>query len=276
VSYTFGVSIIKDMEKIIEATISIFSISAIRYFILAGIPFALFYLLIPDKLGKFKIQQKLATKKDFVREVWHSMQSTLVFSIIAAGLVFTPLRQYTRIYTHINDFPIWYVGVMLLLSLIIHDTYFYWMHRLLHHKKLFKLAHLVHHKSTNPSPWTSYSFHILEAITEGLVLVLIVMLLPMHPLTILLFTVTGFIINVYGHLGYEIMPKGFRSTWAFEILNSSVHHNLHHSKFKGNYGLYFRIWDRVMGTEHPDYVKEYDRLQAHRFNQIPQEGIIRS
>ncbi|SDF91383.1 Sterol desaturase/sphingolipid hydroxylase, fatty acid hydroxylase superfamily [Pedobacter terrae] len=264
------------MEKIIEATISIFSISAIRYFILAGIPFALFYLLMADKLAKFKIQQKLATKEDFVREVWHSMQSTLVFSIIAAALVFTPLRQYTRIYTDINDFPIWYVGVMLILSLIIHDTYFYWMHRLLHHKKLFKLAHLVHHKSTNPSPWTSYSFHILEAITEGLVLVAVVMLLPMHPLTILLFTVIGFIINVYGHLGYEIMPKGFRSTWAFEILNSSVHHNLHHSKFKGNYGLYFRIWDRVMGTEHPDYVKEYDRLQAQRFNQIPQEGTIRS
>ena len=261
------------MEKIIEAIISVFSISVVRYFTLAGIPFALFYLLMPDKLGKFKIQQKLVTKKDFIREVWHSMQSTLVFSMIAVGLVFTPLQQYTRIYTHINDFPLWYVAVALLLSLIIHDTYFYWMHRLLHHKKLFKLAHLVHHKSTNPSPWTSYSFHILEAITEGLVLVPIVVLIPMHPLTILLFTITGFIINVYGHLGYEIMPQSFRSTWAFEILNSSVHHNMHHSKFKGNYGLYFRIWDRVMGTEHPDYVKEYDRLQAQRFNQIPHEGI---
>ena len=257
------------MEKIIEATIRIFSISAIRYFIFAGIPFALFYLLMPARLEKFKIQQKLATKNDFVREVWHSMQSTLVFSIIAVGLVFTPLHKYTRIYTNINDFPIWYIGIGLVLSLIIHDTYFYWMHRLLHHKKLFRLTHLVHHKSTNPSPWSSYSFHILEAITEGLVLVPIVILLPMHPLTILLFTVTGFIINVYGHLGYEIMPKWFRFTLAFEILNTSVHHNLHHSKFKGNYGLYFRIWDRMMDTEHPDYVKEYDRLQDRRFNQIP-------
>ncbi|TCO31153.1 sterol desaturase/sphingolipid hydroxylase (fatty acid hydroxylase superfamily) [Pedobacter psychrotolerans] len=259
------------MEKIIEATINIFSLSAIRYFILAGIPFAMFYLLMPSKLGKFKIQQKLATKKDFAREVWHSMQSTLIFSIIAVGLAFTPLRQYTRIYDHINDFPIWYIGVAIVLSLIIHDTYFYWMHRLLHHKKLFKFTHLVHHKSTNPSPWTSYSFHILEAITEGLVLVPIVILLPMHPLTILLFTVTGFIINVYGHLGYEIMPKSFRYTWAFEVLNTSVHHNLHHSKFKGNYGLYFRIWDRVLGTEHPDYVKEYDRLQDQRFGHTSQK-----
>jgi sterol desaturase/sphingolipid hydroxylase (fatty acid hydroxylase superfamily) len=40
---------------------------------------------------------------------------------------------------------------------------------------------------------------------------------------------------------------------------------MHHSKFKGNYGLYFRIWDRLMGTEHPDYVSEYDRIQDQRF-----------
>jgi len=40
---------------------------------------------------------------------------------------------------------------------------------------------------------------------------------------------------------------------------------MHHSKFKGNYGLYFRIWDRLMKTEHPDYVKDYDRIQERRF-----------
>lgn len=255
------------MEPIIAATLKIFSMSALRYFVLAGIPFTLFYLLMPARFKRFKIQEKLASKKDFFREMWYSMQSTLVFTLITIVLLFTPIRQYTRIYTNIQDFPIWYIGVSLVLSLIVHDTYFYWMHRLLHHKKLFKLTHLVHHQSINPSPWTSYSFHFLEAIAEGGVLVVITFLMPLHPLTILLFTVAGFIINVYGHLGYELMPKGFRYTWLFEVINTSVHHNLHHKKFRGNYGLYFRVWDRVMGTEHPDYVKEYDRLQERRFGE---------
>ena len=80
-----------------------------------------------------------------------------------------------------------------------------------------------------------------------------------------MFTVTGFIINVYGHLGYEIMPKWFRQTIMFEFFNTSLHHNMHHRKFKWNYGLYFRVWDRIMKTEHPDYVKEYDLLQKQRF-----------
>lgn len=263
------------MEKILETTVRIFSISALRYFVLAGIPFVLFYLLLPNRLSRFKIQQRLASKKDFIREVWHSLQSTLVFTLFAVVVLYSPLRQYTLIYERISDFPLWYILFSLAVSLVIHDTYFYWMHRLLHHKKLFRLTHLVHHQSTNPSPWTSYSFHLLEAIAEGLVLIPIVFVLPVHPLTILLFTVAGFIINVYGHLGYEIAPKWFRYSWLFEVLNTSVHHNLHHSKFKGNYGLYFRVWDRMIGTEHPDYVKEYDELQARRFGLAREEGYER-
>ena len=30
-------------------------------------------------------------------------------------------------------------------------------------------------------------------------------------------------------------------------------------------GCIFRVWDRLMGTENPDYVKEYDRVQQKRF-----------
>lgn len=253
------------MDSMIEAGVKIFSMSTLRYFLLAGIPFTLFYLFRPARFNHFKIQLKEATKKDFLREIWYSMQSNLVFTAITIVLLFTPIRQYTMIYANIADFPVWYIGVSLVLSLVVHDTYFYWMHRVLHHKSLFKRTHLVHHQSTNPSPWSSYSFHVLEAVAEGMVLVVITCIMPMHPLTVLLFTVSGFIINVYGHLGYELMPKWFRHSWAFEVFNTSVHHNLHHKKFRGNYGLYFRVWDRTMGTEHPDYVKEYDQLQERRF-----------
>ncbi|MBC9909512.1 sterol desaturase family protein [Chitinophaga varians] len=257
------------MQTLTEALARIFSLSALRYFLVAGIPFMMFYWIFPARLKRQKIQRKEASRKDFFREIGHSMQTTLVFSVISVILLFTPVRQFTQLYQHMNDYPLWYIGVSLVLSLVVHDTYFYWMHRLLHHPKLFRATHLLHHKSSNPSPWTSYSFHLLEAIVEGGVLVVIVCIMPMHPLTLLLFTITGFMINVYGHLGYEIMPRWFRHSWLFELSNTSVHHNLHHSRFKGNYGLYFRIWDRVMGTEHPDYVKEYDRIQAQRFAQQP-------
>jgi lathosterol oxidase len=253
------------MSHPIETLLRLFSISAIRYFVIAGFAFLLFYKLLDSRLTRSKIQGKSAAIRDFVREILHSMQTTAVLAIIAFIVLFTPLKNHTLVYDAIDTYPVWWIPLSVVICLVIHDTYFYWMHRLLHHKKIFRFTHLLHHKSTNPSPWTAYSFHFLEAWTEGAVLFVIVMIMPVHPLTILLFTITAFIINVYGHLGYEIVPKGFRKTFLFEILNTSVHHNLHHSRFKGNYGLYFRVWDRMLGTEHPDYVKEFDRIQENRF-----------
>ncbi|TWR24632.1 sterol desaturase family protein [Mucilaginibacter achroorhodeus] len=254
------------MQGFIDIIIRIFSVTAIRYFVIAGVPFLIFYVFFKGRFERSRIQTKRAADvKDFLREILHSMQTTAVFTIIALVLLFTPLRDHTLIYSKVTDYPTWWIPVSLVISLVIHDTYFYWMHRLLHHPVLFKYTHLVHHKSVTPSPWASYSFHFFEAWTEGFVLVVLAFTLPMHPITIGLFTVVGFIINVYGHLGFEIAPKRLRNSMWFNIINTSTYHNLHHSKFRGNYSLYFRHWDKLMKTENPDYEKEYDKIQARRF-----------
>ncbi len=254
------------MQQLFDPFVKIFSMSAARYFVLAGIPFIIYYIWLKERLSESRIQDRSASRRDFVREILHSMQTTLVFAVISCLVLYTPVKSITRFYTGFSAYPAWWLPVSVVLSLVIHDTYFYWMHRLLHHPKIFKYAHVVHHKSTVPSPWTSYSFHVIEAFAEGLVLLVITIILPMNVLSITLFVMIGFVINVYGHLGYEIAPKWLRYTLLFNISNTSVHHNLHHSKFNANYGLYFRFWDRVMGTEHPDYVKEYDRVQKNRVN----------
>ena len=237
----------------------------IRYFVLAGIPFLLFYILIPKKFILNKIQTRFAKKKDFLREVFQSIQTSFITGGIILFFLYTPIREYTKIYKDLSDHSIWWIPISILVALIVQDTYFYWLHRAMHHPKLFNKIHLEHHKSTIPSPWTSYSFHAMEAVAEVMILPILLFSLPMHPIAMSLFGLFGFAINVYGHLGYEIAPKGFRKSILFELLNSSVHHNLHHEKFKGNYGLYFRIWDRIMKTEHPDYVKNYDLIQEKRF-----------
>jgi sterol desaturase/sphingolipid hydroxylase (fatty acid hydroxylase superfamily) len=241
-------------------------LTVFEYVVIAGIAFYLFYRLFALRFAASKIQKRVANKTNILHEVRHSLFTSFVFAIMAVAILYTPISNHTLLYYELDEYPLWWLPVSFVLSLVIHDTYFYWMHRLLHHKKLFKYAHLVHHKSTNPSPWASYSFHFLEAITEGGVLFVLAFTLPMHPIAALAFVIVGLVINVYGHLGYEIMPRGLRHSFLFEIINTSVHHNLHHSKFKGNYGLYFRIWDRICKTEHPDYVKEYDRVQQQRFS----------
>ena len=252
------------MQQSFEAILKIFSISIFRYFLIAGIPFLVCYNLLGKRLIKSKIQKRYAARNDFIREIVHSLKTTVIFTAILYIALYTPFNGLTKIYTDLSEYPLWWLFASVVISLIIHDTYFYWMHRLLHHPTIFRYIHLVHHQSTNPSPWASYSFDLIEAFTEGAVLLVIVIIMPMHLLSIALFLIVAFMINVYGHLGYEIAPMWLRQTLLFELVNTSVHHNLHHSKFKGNYGLYFRVWDRLMGTEHPDYVKEYDRIQENR------------
>jgi len=143
--------------------------------------------------------------------------------------------------------------------LILHDTYFYWMHRFMHLKPVYRHVHLVHHRSTNPSPWTAYAFHPLEAVLEASIILVIAFTLPVHILAVILFFIFQIAYNVYGHLGFEIYPKGFHKTWFGRWVNTSVSHNQHHSRFSGNYGLYFLFWDRVMGTLRTDYDAVYEQ-----------------
>lgn len=243
----------------------LFLTNVVRYFIFAGIPFLIFYKLYTGSFVANKIQARFAEKKDFIREILHSIQTTLILAGVVLLVLYSPLKEYTQLYSELSAYPLWWIPVSLLLALVLHDSYFYWMHRTLHHPKLYKKAHLLHHKSIAPSPWASYSFHFFEGVLEAMIGPLIMFLIPMHPLSFFLFATVSFIINVYGHLGYEVAPKWFRNSFLFEILNSSVHHNLHHEKFNGNYGLYFRIWDRLMKTEVPDYVERYDLIQERRF-----------
>lgn len=251
--------------ELVFGFLKIYGITILRYVVFAGVPFFLCYHFFKQSFKRSQIQQRLHNKKQYVNEIIHSLQSSVVIALVGMLFVYSPLNKYTLMYKNLHDYPLWWVPLNVLLALIVHDTYFYWMHRLLHHKKIFKYTHLVHHQSTNPSPWASYSFHILEAFTEALILPILLFTMPMHILSIFLFTLSSFIINVYGHLGFEITPKWFRNSVLFKVLNTSVYHNMHHHYFKGNYGLYFRFWDRLLKTEHPNYVKDYDALQQQRF-----------
>lgn len=67
--------------------------------------------------------------------------------------------------------------------------------------------------------------------------------------------------NVYGHLGWEWLPKDGHKHWFWKWLNSSLMHNQHHHYFKNNYGLYFSFWDRAMGTLDKNYEKEFIALK---------------
>ena len=132
----------------------------------------------------------------------------------------------------------------------------------MHHPRLFRIFHLVHHQSTNPSPWAAYAFHPLEALVEIGITVLFLFIMPIHAYHLMVFSLVMIAYNVYGHCGYELYPRGFSRHWLGRWINTSVSHNQHHQYFKGNYGLYFTFWDRMMGTIRDDYDRKFQDVTA--------------
>jgi sterol desaturase/sphingolipid hydroxylase (fatty acid hydroxylase superfamily) len=234
-----------------------------RYYFVAGIAFFFFYILFRSRIQHRKIQIKFPSNRDYWREIFYSSFTIFLFALVPYFLVFNPaVRPYTQLYSQISERGWLYYFALFPILFFIHDTYFYWIHRLMHHPVLFRWFHLVHHRSTNPSPWAAYAFHPLEAFLEVGIFALFLFLFPIHRTHILLFFLLSIIYNVYGHLGWELYPKGFNHTWVGRWINTSVAHNQHHKYFTGNYGLYFLFWDRWMGTLRSEYDTSFEEVTS--------------
>lgn len=237
------------------------------YLVIAGTVFVLFYLVLRKSLWFRKIQQKMPLNDDYKREIFYSILSLFITSAFGV-LSFHVAKGYNNVYLDINEYSITYCFFSFLWMIFLHDTWFYWSHRMMHHPLLYKKVHLVHHKSINPSPFAAFAFHPLEAIVESLIFPIIAFTLPVHPLIMPLYLLFHTLYNVYGHLGFEIYPKGFHNSWLGKWINTSTAHNLHHSKFTGNYGLYFLFWDRLLGTLREDYDTTYEKVTTRQPNHI--------
>jgi sterol desaturase/sphingolipid hydroxylase (fatty acid hydroxylase superfamily) len=63
--------------------------------------------------------------------------------------------------------------------------------------------------------------------------------------------------NLMSHLGYEFLPRWLLRMPLLRWINTATFHNLHHTSFHGNYGLMFRFWDRMLGTELDNYEQKF-------------------
>ena len=145
--------------------------------------------------------------------------------------------------------------------MLIHDLYFYLFHRMMHNERIFPIVHRAHHRSTNPTPWTAFSIHPVEAIIQLAWIPFIIMLLPLHYYVLMIWSFNMTIFNIIGHLGFEIFPKQLMNYRFGKFIFSSTFHNLHHSKVNCNYGLYLIIWDILLKTLHDNYKDYYNQIK---------------
>lgn len=235
-----------------------------RYLLFAGVAFLIFYVWRRRAFLHRRIQQVFPKSKDYWREVGYSCSTFVVFALMSMLVWWTRNHGYTLIYLDVSRYGWAYLVFSVVAAIVIHDAYFYFTHRLMHWRAIFKYVHKLHHLSTNPSPWAAFAFHPLEAVVEFGIFPLLAFTLPLHPLAIFVFLLYMTMMNVLGHLGYELYPKGFTRHWFGQWHNTSVHHNLHHKYFNGNYGLYFNWWDRWLGTNQARYHDVFEEVAGNK------------
>jgi Delta7-sterol 5-desaturase len=144
----------------------------------------------------------------------------------------------------------WSVPILLVASIVLYDTWFYWAHRLLHTKAFYRF-HAPHHRSVAPIVWSNHNESLTEAFFNQAFYIIIPFILPIPWQLLVVQKIYDQFTGMLGHAGYEhfASPLGRRPF----PLTSTVFHDQHHSHFAYNYGHTFSFWDRLMGTVHPKY-----------------------
>jgi sterol desaturase/sphingolipid hydroxylase (fatty acid hydroxylase superfamily) len=57
------------------------------------------------------------------------------------------------------------------------------------------------------------------------------------------------VMGVTNHMGWDILPPAVVRSRLGGWLITASHHQRHHDEYAGNFGLYFRVWDRACGTD---------------------------
>jgi sterol desaturase/sphingolipid hydroxylase (fatty acid hydroxylase superfamily) len=237
--------------------------SNVVVFVALALPaFLIFWIIYKEKFKPRRIQVLQGNLSRVLRhEIRHSVISLLIFTFIDMMIYLAQMKGYTKIYTEVSEYGWWYLGSSVALMIFLHDTLYYFLHRFMHHPRLYKYVHRVHHLSTDPSPFAAFSFHPLEAIVESFPYIVFAFLFPVHLVALWTWQLIQISMNVVAHLGYEIYPEGFNTHWLFKFKTPSTHHNMHHAKVGGNYGLYFTWWDKLLKTEFKDYDTTYNQIQ---------------
>ena len=212
------------------------------------------YKYTPDWMGK--------GKRAFL---WNDQVRDNIFWSLASGVTIWTLFEVFMLWGYANKMfpyvdpreqPVYFVVILCLIPLwrVFH---FYWTHRLLHVKPLYKAAHYLHHKNINIGPWSGLSMHPIEHLLyfTG---PLIFWIVPAHPIHAILIGHHAALSAAQGHVGFdEAVVKD-----NVKVPVASYFHQLHHRFFECNYGEPEFPFDYWFGTSHDGSPEMREKMLA--------------
>ena len=135
----------------------------------------------------------------------------------------------------------WYEPVVFL---VVFDFAYYCMHRTLHHPKLMRLLHGVHHRISHPTAVESLYEHPIDTVLAFTLLFACMALVgPMGQTSFIVASLLYMVIFGLGHANLDLPSKVMAplNHWARR-------HDAHHAQRSVNYGSITPVWDWLFGT----------------------------
>lgn len=216
----------------------------VSYLIVVGFFRLIVYRI--QKIKHLKIQKNVQGNFSIKNQIINSL-----FYILFSAMLLTVLKQLSivgvfKFYLDIDQFGWVYAFFSVLIFIVGFDAYYYFSHRLLHTRLLYKYVHGVHHKVKSPSAETIFCLHPLEAVGFLSYQAIFLYFIPMHPLALIFCQRAIEYNNIMSHSGYEFYTSWFRRK-AF-IINTNSNHDEHHRLVNCNYGYFFTHWDFIFKT----------------------------
>eukprot|EP00182_Erythrolobus_australicus_P006982 CAMPEP_0185839752 /NCGR_PEP_ID=MMETSP1353-20130828/15097_1 /TAXON_ID=1077150 /ORGANISM="Erythrolobus australicus, Strain CCMP3124" /LENGTH=313 /DNA_ID=CAMNT_0028538967 /DNA_START=42 /DNA_END=983 /DNA_ORIENTATION=+ len=152
------------------------------------------------------------------------------------------------------------IALQVLVCFVIEDFLFYWGHRALHTRLLYRLVHHVHHEFSAPLGLAAEYAHPVEVIFLGMATVVGPLLVNAHIITTWVYLFLRCLQTVECHSGYDF-PWSL-NRW-FPLYGGADFHDHHHKHYSGNYASIFTWTDAVHGTD-----EAYRKWKAEQRRQL--------
>ena len=181
--------------------------------------------------------------------IWSAFEILMLWAYASGTIPYLDPREH----------PVQFVILLLLVGMW-REFHFYWSHRFLHIKYMYKLAHYVHHKNIDIGPWSGLAMHPIEHVIYYTTM-LIHWVVASHPIHMIMNGHRATFGAILGHGGFDeiVLKDGVTVTSS-----ASYYHSLHHRYFECNYGEMGMPFDHWFGTSHDGSPEARERMLARK------------